>query len=181
MKRTNTIALALGLALSLAGTAGAQQQQQDRPGRPGRGGQFEGRGPRGGGPGGMLLKGITLTDAQKAQLKALREQDRAQFDAQREQARTRLAEARALREKGDTAALRRLHEQSRTERQAQFDRQATAVRGILTPAQRTQFDANVAEAKQRMAQRDSAGFDGRGKRGGREGHEGHGKRGARQG
>lgn len=175
MTRSKTIALALGLALSLAGTAGAQQQQ-DQPGRPGRGGQFEGRGPRGGGPGRMLLKGITLSDAQKAQLKALREQERAQFDAQREQARTRMTEARALREKGDTAALRRLHEQSRTERQAQMDRQAGAIRGILTPAQRTQFDANVAEAKQRMAQRDGAGF-----RGERRRHEGHGKRGGRQG
>lgn len=173
MKRTHTIALALGLALSLAGSAGAQQQQQDRPGRPGRGGQFEGRGPRG-----MLLQGITLTDAQKAQLKTLREQERAAFDSQREQARTRMQEARALRQKGDTAALRRLHEQSRTERQAQMDRQASAIRGILTPAQRTQFDANVAEVKQRMAQRDSAGFDGRGKR---RGHDGHGKRGGRQG
>lgn len=181
MKRTSTLALALGLALSLAGTAGAQQQQQqqqDQPGRPGRGGQFQGRGPRGGGPGGMLLRGISLTDAQREQVKALRERDRAGLDARREEGRSRMQEARALRQKGDTAALRRLHEQSRAERQAQMDRHATALRGILTPAQRTQFDANLAEAKQRMAQRDGAGFDGRGKRGG---HGDHGKRGARRG
>lgn len=176
MMRKSMFALGLGLALSLAGAAGAQQTgQQDHQGhggRPGRGGQWEGRGPRGGGPEGFLLKGITLTDAQKSQLKTLREQDRAQFESRRGQGDARMQQMREARQKGDTAAMRQLRDQFRSERQAEMERHAQALRGILTPAQRTQFDANLAEAKQRQAQRDSAWANGRGgERGGRRGHD----------
>ena len=68
-----TIFMGLGLAAALAGVAAAQQAganapRRDRSEQAGGQGQYEGRGGRGG----LLLKNITLTDAQKTQLQALR-------------------------------------------------------------------------------------------------------------
>src|SRR3954470_23475911 len=100
----------LGLALSLAAVAGAQQPADSaHHGRGDRGGKFEGRrGGPGAGPMGFLFKDVNLTDAQKAQLKTMREADRKQFDATRDARKQQFDQARALRQKGDTAGARAL-------------------------------------------------------------------------
>jgi len=165
----------LGLALSLAAVAGAQQPADSaHHGRGDRGGKFEGRrGGPGGGPMGFLFKDITLTDAQKAQFKTLREADRTQFESTRDARKKDFEQVRALRQKGDTAGARALMEKNRQTMQVQRDQQLAKVRNLLTAEQRVQFDKNVAELKQREAQR--------GERFGREGGRGRGRRGGQDG
>ena len=128
------------------------------------GGRRGGMGMRGAGPGmmdQMLLKGITLSDAQKAKLEQIREAERSKMQAQggRGGGRAEMDSIRAARERGDTALAQKLMAQQRAQMEARRDSQITAIRGILTADQLPQFDANVAEMKKRAA-------EGRGRRGG---------------
>ncbi len=130
-----------------------------------------GRGPEGrGGPGAMLdrglLKGITLTDAQKEKLEDIRKAEREAMEAQSPDARQ--AEMKAIRDarqSGDTVTFNRLVAEQRARMDARRDKQIAAIRAILTGDQLATFDANVAEVKQRQA--DGPGFGGRGGPGGR--------------
>ena len=178
--RKTTIALALTLALG-AGTAGAQGQQGEQgKAKAGeqRGARGEGRGfgRRGGGEG-LLLKDITLTDAQKAQLKTLRESEKQQMQASRESFRDVAEEAREARQRGDTATARAKMEQVRAQMTQRRQAHQVAVRNILTAEQRTQFDKNVAELEQRQKERAARGGHGEGRGPG----EGHGERGKGRG
>ena len=192
--RTTTIALGLGLALSIAGaSAGAQSTRADsarRPsieGRRGPGGPGERRGPdfdrggrRGGGEG-FLLRGITLTEAQKAQLRTLREQDRARMESRRDEFQKEREQMRTLREKGDTVAIRRAMEQRRALMDQERTRRTTAIRNLLTAEQRVAFDRNVEEAKKLQAERGERRAGKGGDRGRHEGHDRGQRRGDRQG
>ena len=188
--RQFTIATAAGLALVVgAATATIAQApagsgarpavsdttRHDGHGRGERGGQRGGerggrRGP--GGPGGMLLRGITLSDAQRQQLQALRPARGGQDDAAREQTRTLMDEARAARQRGDTAAASARFTQLRAQREQQRDRDVAAMRNVLTAEQRRQFDANVAEMKQCEQDRSQNRGFGRGGRDGQRGRDG---------
>ena len=172
MRKTTTIALAFALALG-AGTAGAQGQQGEqgkaRAGeqRGERGARGEGRGfGRRGGGDGLLFKDITLTDAQKTQLQALRKSEKEKMEGSREQFSAAAKEAREARQRGDTAAARAKMEQFRAQATQLRQAHQSAVRNILTPAQRTQFDKNVVELEQRQKERAARGGHGEG-RGGR--------------
>lgn len=162
--RKTTFALALGLALTAGAADLAAQQQQARPDRVAKGNAA--RGQRGPGP---LLKGITLTDAQQAQLKAHGEQQRAARRADRAKGQHGSEAARAARQRGDTAALRTLREQQRAQMTQVRERELATIRGFLTAEQRVQFDRNVEEMKARAANRPAGAREGRGLRGGRGG------------
>jgi Spy/CpxP family protein refolding chaperone len=169
------IFVGLGLALSLAGAAAAQQPADSVRHRGDHGGKMEGRrGGPGGGPMGLLFKDITLTDAQKTQFKQLREANRQQFEATRDARKKDFEQVRALREKGDTAGARALMQKNRLAMQQQREQELAKIRTFLTADQRVQFDKNVAELKQREAQRgERFGREGgRGRRGGRSGEHG---------
>jgi Spy/CpxP family protein refolding chaperone len=160
-----TIIMGLGLALSLAGTAAAQQAGEEMTRRPKaqgeRGGRFGGRGPEG-----FLLRDITLTDAQKSQLQTLRKAEHDKMDARREEMKKQSDEARAARQRGDTTAARVIMQRNRQLRDAARDQHIAAVRNLLTAEQRVQFDKNVAELKQREQERgDRFGKRGRSARG----------------
>lgn len=171
--RKTTFALGLGLAFSV-GAADLAAQQQARPDRAARGTSVST--PRGQG---ALLKGITLTDAQKAQLKTHREQQRAQRQASRDSGQQTFEAARAARQRGDTTAMRTLREQQRAQMTQVRDREIATIRSFLTAEQRVQFDRNVEEMKARGANRPAASRDGRGQRGARAGSRGpRGARGA---
>lgn len=147
-----TILMGLGLALSLAGAAAAQQPGQDAPRRPkaegerGPGDRFE---RRGGAPDGFLLRGITLTDAQKTTLKELRKSEHDKMEASREAMSKQRDDVRAARERGDTVAVRTIMQRRHQETMQAREQHIAAVRTVLTAEQRTQFDKNVADAKQR--------------------------------
>ena len=158
MRKTMMVA-ALFAAMA---SATALHAQGNRPGGGRRGGV--GGGMRGMGPGMMdneLLKGITLSDAQKAKLEQVREAERSQMQAQggRGGGRAEMDSIRAARERGDTALAQRLMAEQRSKMEARRGAQISAIRGILTSDQLPQFDANVAELKKRAA-------EGRGRRGG---------------
>ena len=147
-----SILVGLGLALSLAGTAVAQQPQDGQRARRGgeRAGQAEGRR---GGPDGILLKDITLTEGQRTQIAQLRRTQREAMQADREKNRGQFEELRAARERGDTAAMRKAFEARRAVMQQEREQHIAAIRNVLTAEQRVQFDKNVAELKTRTAAR----------------------------
>lgn len=171
-----SILMGLGLALTVAGTAAAQQPQDGQRGR--RGGERATKvESRRGGPDGLLLKDITLTEQQRAQIAQLRKTQREQMRANREQNRAQIEELRAARQRGDTVAVRKAVEARRVAMRQEREQHIAAIRSLLTAEQRVQFDRNVAELQTRMAQRaERIGKGERGKRGPRGGVRGPGSR-----
>ncbi len=132
------MAIAGAAFIGVASVAGAQGPQGGPPQGGERGGRMGGRGDQ------MLFQGIDLTDAQKDQINKIREKYR--------------AEREALRPKGDAGqrpdgggrpqiddAPRQKMDAIRTKSNAEF-------RAVLTPAQQTIFDKNIADMKARMEQ-----------------------------
>lgn len=148
-----SILMGLGLAVAMAGTAVAQQLSDSARGAKAPGARRERFEKRGGAPDGFMLRGITLTEAQKTQLKTLRQSERTKMAAQRESGQKGFDEIRAARQRGDTAAARALAQKQRQEMAQARQQHVAAVRNILTAEQRVQFDKNVAELKQRQAER----------------------------
>lgn len=120
----------LAVALCVGATAVAAAQEQTPPQ-----GQEGGRQAR---MGGMLLKDITLSDAQKAQIKTIRDKYVPQ------QMELRKA-AQAVGGPPDEA--------TRTKMMDIQAKQIAEIRAILTADQQATFDKNLAEMKARMSNR----------------------------
>lgn len=164
------IIVAVGLALSLAGVASAQQGGErpkgERGERPRREHRMEesARGPRGrGGPDGLLLKGITLTEGQRAQIAQLNKAQRDAMESKRESRRAEMEQVKAARQRGDTAAVRAAMQKNRVAMEQARTQHVAAIRNILTAEQRVQFDRNVAEVQAKMAARAEPGKRGKGR------------------
>jgi Spy/CpxP family protein refolding chaperone len=175
------ILIGLGLAASVASTAIAQtpdpvRGKGERGGRGGEHGQMEGRRGGRGGPDGLLLKGITLTEGQRAQIAQLNKTERDKLGA-RKQNDGQFEKVRDARKRGDTAAVRAAMAQRRTQMEQERAQHIAAIRNVLTVDQRVQFDKNVAELKTREAERTQKfGERGNGKqRGARPGRGGQGQ------
>jgi periplasmic protein CpxP/Spy len=132
--------LALG-ALMLVGVAGVSAAQSTATPRRPEAGTY-----RRGAPGGRegFGRDLNLTDAQKVQIKAIRQKYQPQNDALRVQAKPFMDAARAARQKGDSAAFRTNMEKAHQVMQAaSFKTQERAeIRAILTPDQQAKFDAH---------------------------------------
>ena len=152
--------LALG-ALMIVGVAGvsAAQSATTPPTRGPRTGQMQAR--RGGG--GEFGRDLNLTDAQKAQIKAIRQKYQPQSEALRAQAKPFTDAARAAKQKGDTAAARSNMEKAHQLMQgASFRAQENSeIRAILTPDQQAKWDAR----QKNMAEGGKGGHKGWGKKG----------------
>ena len=124
MKVIRIAALAAALCVGLTTVAAAQgtEPQQGRSEAHGRA------------MGGMLLKDITLTDAQKAQIKTIRDK----YVPQQMEVR-KAAQATGSIDDATRAKMTDLQ-----------TKQAAEIRAILTADQQTQFDKNLAEMKARM-------------------------------
>ncbi len=118
----------LAIALCAGTTSIASAQGQPEP---------QGQG-RGGGMGGMLLKDITLTDAQKAQIKTIREK----YMPQQMELR-----------KATQATGGPPDEATRTKMMDLQEKQAAEIRAVLTADQQKVFDANLKEMRDRMEAR----------------------------
>ncbi len=130
MKAIRIATLAAALCVGMTTVAAAQSTE------PSQQGQGEMR--RGGGMGGMLLKDITLTDAQKAQVKTIREKYLPQ------QLELRKA-AQAVGGPPDEATRSKMMDLQ--------SKQAAEIRAILTADQQAQFDKNLADMKAHAAER----------------------------
>jgi Spy/CpxP family protein refolding chaperone len=128
--RIATLAAALCVGItSVAAAQGTEPPQQ---------GQGQGEMRRGGGMGGLLLKDITLTDAQKAQVKTIREK----YAPQQLELRK---SAQATGGPPDEATRAKMMDLQ--------SKQAAEIRAILTADQQATFDKNLAEMKSRMGDR----------------------------
>jgi len=117
MIRMTLGALALAFAVAMPATSRAQQASTDSTAAvaPHRHHRFAHR----------LFKGVSLTDAEKTQMRAIHEKYAAQV--------------KAARQSGDKATVRTLRTQ-----------QLDEMRGVLTPDQQTTFDANRAALRARV-------------------------------
>ena len=126
--------LALGalMFVGVAGVAAAQSttapQKADSAYRHShRGSEFRGRG----GPGRDFFADLNLTEAQKAQVKTIREKYKAQNEAARTQAKPFMEAARAARQKGDTVAFRTNMEKARQVGQSVRTQEMAEIRDYL--------------------------------------------------
>ena len=155
------IRYALTGAMLLIGSATLASAQQPTHPQAARGkhaqgahGMMGGQGARG------LFKGITLSDAEKANLKAVRGKYATQQKALREQFKPQMQAARDARQRGDSAALKALWEKSAGQREQTKQlmlAERNDLRAALTPANQTTFDANVAAMQKRMTAREQNG------------------------
>jgi Spy/CpxP family protein refolding chaperone len=101
------------------------------------------------------LRGVKLSDAEKAKVQAINTKYRAEGKTLRESMKPAMQEARALRQKGDTAGLRALwakNKSGRDQMQALQVRQQAEIRAALTPENQKLFDANVEKQAKRRAE-----------------------------
>jgi Spy/CpxP family protein refolding chaperone len=162
---------AFGAALVFAAATGAAAQQTDAGHHRGRHGDRQSAATPAGRQGSLrgLFRGVNLTDAQKSQVKVIRERYQPQFKALRDSVRPAFEQARAARQRGDTLAARQAWAQTGGERQRMrelMQREAGEVRAILTPDQQKVFDQNVAAMRERVRDRMAGGrHEGRGRAG----------------
>jgi len=114
------------------------------------------------GPGGQaqLFKGITLSDAEKANLETVRAKYASQMKATREQSKPDMQAMRDARQRGDTAALKAFRQKSAAQREQNkqvMQAQRNDLRAALTPANQAKFDANVAAFEKKFAERGKDG------------------------
>jgi hypothetical protein len=102
-----------------------------------------------------LLRGITLSDAEKGNLKTVQQKYAAQFKSIRAQFKPQHEQIRAARQRGDTAAVRSLMAQNSGERDQMrtlMQSERTDLRAALSPANQAKFDTNASTLKKRFAQ-----------------------------
>jgi len=129
MKAIRIATLAAALCVGITSVAAAQGTE------PPQQGQARGEMRRGGGMGGQLLKDITLTDAQKAQVKTIREK----YAPQQLELRKSVQATGGPPDVATRAKIADLQNQ-----------QAAEIRAILTADQQKTFDHNLHEMKERM-------------------------------
>jgi Spy/CpxP family protein refolding chaperone len=151
-------AIAAGLLVFGTAAVASAQTAQAAPAAPHAHGQRGARGQFGPGRGqGVLLKGIKLSDAEKANLKNVRAKYASQMKALREQYKPAKGQKIA---KGDTAAMRQRWEQNKPLRDAQqqlMQAQRADIRAALSPENQAKFDANVQQVRNRLAKRAEKG------------------------
>lgn len=170
MRKSLVLALVVASVVSTASFAGAQAPATGSTAPHAMKHDMDGgrRGMRGGRGG--ALRGLTLSDAEQAKVKAIRARQKTELTSMRESMKPMMQEARALRQKGDTAGLRALHEKNKgrhEQMQALQTRYKAEIRGALSEANQAKFDANVQSQAQRRAEWAKQRKDGR--RGGKHG------------
>ena len=128
MKAIRIATLVAALCVGMTTVAAAQSTEPQ---------QGQGQGRRGGGMGGWLLKDINLTDAQKDQVKTIREKY--------------LPQQLELRKSAQATGS--VDEATRAKMADLQQKQAADIRAVLTADQQATFDKNLASMKARMAER----------------------------
>jgi hypothetical protein len=100
------------------------------------------------------MKGISLSDAEKANLKTVHGKYASQLKAMRQQNEPQMKAMRDARQRGDTAAAKALWEKNsgaRDQAKQVMDAQRADLRAALSPANQSKFDANAQTAKANFA------------------------------
>jgi Spy/CpxP family protein refolding chaperone len=120
--------------------------------RKGRAGGREGRG---------FGRDLNLTDAQKTQIKAIRQKYLPQNQALRDRAKPFMEAARTARQKGDSVGFRTNMEKAKQvmqSGQSYRTQEQAEIRAILTPEQQAKFDAHQKASAERRAQGGKKGW-----------------------
>jgi Spy/CpxP family protein refolding chaperone len=168
MSTVRTLALGALMVCGVAGVAAAQSSVTPKT-RADSG--YHRRGDR---PDGQFRKGgrgfgrdLNLTDAQKAQMKAIHQKYQPQNQALRDRAKPFMEAARTARQKGDSAGFRSNMEKAKQVMQGgqSFRTQEQAeIRAILTPEQQAKFDAHQKAAAEHRANGGKKGWGHKGQR-----------------
>jgi Spy/CpxP family protein refolding chaperone len=149
MRKTRVLAVVVASLVSVASFAQAQSATPaPQAGRHGM------RGGPGGHRGGGLFKGIKLSDAERAKVKEVHSKYAPENKKLAESMKPAMQEARALRQKGDTAGARAVLERNKSGRdqfKALHDREQADIRAALTPENQKLFDQNVQNQATRRA------------------------------
>jgi Spy/CpxP family protein refolding chaperone len=151
MKNISSAIVAGLLVLGSAAVASAQNTQTPQTPRAQR--EHAARKHMGPGrrAGGAMLRGITLSDAEKANLKNVHAKYEPQLKALREQYKGQGKIAR-----GDTAAMRQRWEANAPQREQMkkiMEAERADLRAALTPENQAKFDANAKAMQERFAKR----------------------------
>jgi periplasmic protein CpxP/Spy len=155
-------ALALSVPIVLAQTTGTSQDKQATRGERGprgdRRGQRRSWGGRGAGMRGGMLRGINLTDDQKAKMKQINESFRESTRALRQELQTKRQALRQASEGGtfdEALATQKLTETAGLQAKLMGERfkMRQQMLSVLTPEQKTQLEQKRAEFKARGAER----------------------------
>jgi Spy/CpxP family protein refolding chaperone len=166
MSTVRTLALGALLIAGVAGVSEAQASSTPRT-RADSGWHKRGHDDRAGarmngakGEGFRFGKDLNLTDAQKAQIKAINTKYQPQNKALRDQAKPFLDAARTARQNKDTVAFRTNMEKARqvlNGGQSIRTQELAEIRNVLTPDQRAKFDARQKEFAERRAKKGARG------------------------
>ena len=176
MRKTRVLALVVASLVSTASIVGAQAPAAGA--KAGRHAMGRGEGRRDGGRGGFALRGLKLSDAEKASIKTIDAKYAAEGKTLRQSLKPTMDEARTLRQKGDTAGLRALwakNKPARDQMQALQTRRQAEIRAALNTENQKLFDANVQAQANRRAEWEKNGKNGKGSK------QGKGRRGALRG
>ncbi len=165
MSTVRTLAFAALMACGVAGVSAAQSQtpQATRPN-----GEFR-RGP-GGREGRGFGRDLNLTEAQKTQIKAIRQKYQPQNQALRDRAKPFIDAARTARQNRDSVAFRTNMEKARQVMESGKSirtQEKAEIRAILTRDQQAKFDAHEKAVAERRAKGGEKGW----------GRKGHGDKG----
>lgn len=154
MSRLNVVALGAALLVGVAGVAGAQTQTQGKA--QGQVQNGEGYGRRHGGEfGARMAKDLNLTESQKSQIKTIHQKYRSQFESIRSQVKAQAGSTpRVAPDKGQSdrrgGGFRNVSPELRQRMLTLRTQEQGEIRNVLSPAQRTKFDAAQAQRKQWM-------------------------------
>jgi Spy/CpxP family protein refolding chaperone len=148
MRKSGVIGFVVASLVSTASLAQAQASAPSaRAERHGAGRGGEARMGRGG-----LFRGITLTDAEKSHVKQIHQKYSAEAKTLRESLRPAMQDARAARQKGDTAGVKAAWNKTSGDREklrALMEHERAEIRSALTPEHQQTFDANAKQLEQR--------------------------------
>jgi len=167
MRKSRVIGFVVASLVSAASLAQAQtaspnarqERRSEARGTEGRAGR-EGRGG--------LFRGVKLSDAEKSRVKQVHQKYATEAKSLRESMRPAMQEARAARQKGDTAGVKAAWSKTTGNREklrALMDRERAEIRSGLTADNQRLFDANAKQLEQRRAEMKKQGKGDRAGRG----------------
>ena len=153
MKFMRSFVVTASVLASAAAIAPAQQPTPSPTPAPGVHARKFGRGGRRKQFDQALFRGITLSDAEKANVQAVHAKYASQMQSVGTQMRTEAQNAKAARQRGDTATLRSIRSNIVAQRTQMMQAEQSDLRGALSSQNQPKFDANVQRLQSHASKR----------------------------